>query len=160
MLVLFLITNIKLNAHDFEVNNIYYEITSETDKTVSVTNRDADTNCYSGDIVIPEKVVYDEIEYTVNSIGNNSFEECKNLVSVEIPNSVVSIGNSAFRSCSSLISIEIPNSVISIGNKAFSFCDHLANIIIPNSVTSIGYAAFEYCRSLKSITLSLIQLQQ
>lgn len=32
MLVLFLITNIKLNAHDLEVNNIYYEITSETDK--------------------------------------------------------------------------------------------------------------------------------
>ena len=45
-------------AHDFEVGGIYYNILSEEDKTVEVTNKNNTTPAhYTGDVVIPSTVV-------------------------------------------------------------------------------------------------------
>ena len=45
-------------AHDFEVGGIYYNILSETDKTVEVTKKNNTTSSpYTGDVVIPSTVV-------------------------------------------------------------------------------------------------------
>ena len=66
-----LLCSITANAHDFEVNGIYYSITSNT--TVSVTYRgsyyDSYSNEYSGNVVIPSAVTYLGKEYSVTSIG-------------------------------------------------------------------------------------------
>jgi hypothetical protein len=90
---------------------------------------------------------------SVTSIGNNAFEGCSSLTSVNIPDSVTSIGNNAFESCSSLVSIDIPNGVSSIEYRAFAYCSSLTSVNIPDSVTSIGEGAFEYCSSLTSINI-------
>ncbi len=87
----------------------------------------------------------------VKEIGNEAFDDCDSLTSIEIPNSVTTIGNSAFSVCTSLTSIEIPNSVTTIGNEAFYWCTSLTSIEIPNSVTTIGHSAFFNCYSLTSI---------
>ena len=102
---------------------------------------------------IPIKVTHKGTNYTVTSIGEDAFENCDNLTSIEIPNSVTSIGSYAFYGCSSLTSIEIPNSVTSIGSYAFRSCDSLTSIEIPDSVTSIGDGAFYDCSSLTSIEI-------
>ena len=94
-----------------------------------------------------------EIPNGVTSIGNETFRECSSLTSIEIPNSVTSIGNSAFSGCTGLTSITIPNSVTSIGDYAFRECSSLTSIEIPNSVTSIGSSAFSGCTGLTSITI-------
>ncbi len=109
-------------------------------------------NKYKGNIVIPEKVTHDGVEYTVTKIADNAFQGCDDLKSVTIPNSVTSIGNGAFNSCSGLTSFIIPNNVTSIGNGAFYGCYGLSSIIIPNSVTFIGGSAFESCNNLTSVT--------
>ena len=62
---------------------------------------------------------YQDITYTLTSIGEYAFEECSALTSVTIPNSVTSIGRSAFGECTLLTSVTIPNSVTSIGERAF-----------------------------------------
>ena len=144
-----------VSAHDFEVDGIYYNITSSSDLTVRVTYQGSSYNSavYSGSVVIPEKVTYDSKEYSVTSIGSGAFSGCSDLTSVTIPNSVTSIGNSAFSGCSGLTSIDIPSSVTSIGNRAFYGCSGLTSITIPNSVTSIGTAAFYECSGLTSVTI-------
>ena len=124
------------NAYDFEVNGIYYDITDSTNKNVAVTiNTDSE---YTGDVIIPETVTYNNVTYSVTSIGNDAFYGCTGLTSITIGNSVTSIGDYAFSDCTGLKSVTIPNSVTSIGGSAFSYCYGLTSIEIPNSVTSIG----------------------
>ena len=142
-------------AHDFEVGGIYYYITNATNKTVKVTYKGSSSteysNEYTGNVVIPETVVYNGVTYNVKAIGHHAFYECTELTSITIPNSVTSIEYYVFRGCVGLTSIIIPNSVISIGDNAFSDCTGLTSIEISNSIATIEYNAFARCKKLKSI---------
>ncbi len=143
------------NAHDFEVDGIYYNITSSSNKTVDVTYRGTSyySNEYTGSVVIPSSVTYNGTTYSVTSIGNDALNDCSGLTSVTIPNSVTSIGSLAFYGCSGLTSITIGNSVTNIGESAFSGCTGLTSVTIPNSVTSIGDHAFSNCSRLTNVTI-------
>ena len=80
-----------VSAHDFYVNGIFYNITSQADKTVAVTYREPMSHSYdeySGAVNIPESVTYNGNTYSVTSIGDYAFTWCSDLISVEIPNSV------------------------------------------------------------------------
>ncbi len=129
-----------LFAYDFEVNGIFYNITSSTDLTVEVTYdvKYQQTSTYVGDVVIPATVENEGTTYSVTSIGYHAFYGCSGLTGIVIPSSVTSIGNWAFSDCTGLTSIEIPSSVTSIGNEAFWGCTGLTSIEIPSGVTSIG----------------------
>ena len=117
------------------VDGINYNLKS--DKTAEVTNSNV-----TGDIVIPEKITVDGVEYSVTSIGYQAFKNCSDLTSVKMP-SVTSIGREAFSSCSNLTSVAIP-SVTSIGRSAFVSCKSLTSVDMP-LVTSIGVNAFYAC---------------
>ena len=135
---------------DFNVDGIEYQIVSETNGTVKITD-------YTGsatELTIPSEVTNESVQYSVTSIGNRAFVGCDSLTSVTIPDSVTSIGYEAFGECSTLTSITIPNSVTSIGNRAFYGCSSLTSITIPDSVTSIGYLAFYGCTALSGIDVS------
>ena len=141
------------SAETVEINGIYYNLVSKIQEAEVTSN----PNKYTGSVVIPEKVTYENVEYSVTSIGDGAFGEDmfqqSRLTSITIPNSVTSIGNYAFYRCSGLTSITIPNSVTSIGNYAFYDCSSLTSITIPNSVTSIGNSTFINCTNLTSITI-------
>ena len=140
--VIGLLCSLSVSAEDFEVDGIYYNITSSTDMTVEVTYRGNSYNSYwdeySGAVKIPESVTYDGRSFSVICIGDSAFFACHYLSSVEIPNSVTSIGSSAFHGCDGLTSVVIPNSVTSIGGEAFYFCDGLVSLTIGTGVLSIG----------------------
>lgn len=142
-------------AHDFEIDGIYYNILSETDKTVEVTYKGSHSasyvDDYSGYVTIPSSILYNTYSYTVTHIGDEAFAYSRQLTSVSIPKSISTIGIKAFSSCEHLTSIYIPNSIVSIGSSAFSSCPCLTEITIPNSVTSIGESAFSGCSGLTSI---------
>ena len=123
--VLLLLCSSIATAHNFEVDGIYYNITEATNKTVAVTYKGSSSTSYeeySGDVVIPKNVIYNDVTYNVTSIGSDAFYKCAELTSVTIPNSVTSIGSYAFYKCTGLTSVTIPNSVTSIGGSAFTGC--------------------------------------
>ena len=105
----------------------------------------------TGEIIIPETVLFDGNTYPVKSIGRFAFHECQGMVSVVIPNSVTDIGDAAFCECTGLTSVKIPNNVVNIGSNAFYQCTGLTSINIPNSVISIGDMAFFNCKSIKNL---------
>ena len=75
-----------------KIDGIYYNLISKG-KTAEVTSVDKK---YSGEVVIPSSITVKGKEYTVSSIGNSAFCDCRLLTSVTIPNSVTSIGDYAF----------------------------------------------------------------
>lgn len=89
----------------------------------------------------------------VTSIGDNAFDGCSSLKSINLPEGVTSIGEYTFSGCSSLTSINLPDGMTSIGNGAFEGCSSLTNISLPDGITSISKVTFSGCTSLKSINL-------
>lgn len=111
-------------AYDAEINGIYYSFSGTN---AAVTYGDPH---YSDNITIPSCVEYNGATYSVTSIGESAFSDCKDLTSINIPNSVTSVGSYAFKGCSGLTNINIPNSVTSISSRAFSGCSGLTSIIV------------------------------
>ena len=134
-------------SYSFEVNGICYKVTG--DNTVSVTYKNENYNCYSGNVVIPATVTYDGVTYTVTKVDNVAFFSCPNLTSVTMPETVTAIGNTTFKNCTSLTSITIPNSVTSIGLYAFENCTALSDVVIGSGMSSIGGYAFQGCTALE-----------
>ena len=114
-LILSVFFSISASADVVKVDGIYYDISG----TTATVTQGGD---YSGMIVIPESITFENSIYSVTSIGESAFCECSSLTSVTIPNSVTSIGNYAFEECTGLTSVTIPNSVTSIGDYAFVGC--------------------------------------
>ncbi len=135
------------------------------------------------DLVISDGVLkkYNGVDYTVSipdgikKIGNNAFQNCKNLRSVTMPESVTEIGDLAFESCQGLKLIHLSKNIKAIGTAAFANCTSLTefeipkglrslsphvfsgmsikSIMIPEHITEIGNNAFSNCKLLKSISL-------
>ena len=111
---------------------------------------------YYGSITIPATITYEDVEYSVTSIGDMAFYDCSSLTSITLPESVTSIGADAFFQCSSLTYINIPKGVTEItcgAGGTFWGCSSLTSITLPEGLTSIGREAFWDCSSLKSITI-------
>ncbi len=172
LLALLLPIGLNAGAQDFEADGLGYSFL--TGSTVKVTGHLIDGSYASGNVVIPESVVYEGMTYAVTSVG--SFSKCP-ITSVVIPNSVASISYGAFKQ-TELTSVFIPKSVVDFdgafnkcstlqeitidpGNQYFTSIDGVAytkdvdtlyycpegklSITILESVTTIGQCSFAYC---------------
>ena len=83
------------------IDGISYNLVSKM-KIAEVTSN---PNKYKGAVNIPATVTYNDVTYSVTSIGIYTFRECTGLTSVTIPENVTSISLSAFRGCSSLTDV-------------------------------------------------------
>ena len=141
--------SLMIHAVTVEIDNIRYNINLKTGLTEVTTNP---YHPYSGDVVIPETVVYEGTEYTVTGIGKQAFFQ-RDITSVTFPNTINSIGASAFYYCQVLDSIEIPERVTVIPDMAFASCESLRHVILPEGITMIDNSAFNSCSALDSINL-------
>lgn len=151
------------------IDGINYKF-NEDNFTAQVTWKEGD---YSGNIVIPDVVHYNNGVYSVIAIGEAAFWRSnlkkvvikgENLKKIEthafaqsglsgginIPNSVTEIGWRAFWNCG-LTSITLPNSLTEIGKEVFR-ATPLKEVKLPDNLEKIGEAAFLSC-PIESITL-------
>ena len=149
-------------AYDFYANaptgqRLYYNICGSEVTVVHPTNSiDYPYSGYTkptGNLTIPDSVIFGGTTYLVTSIGERAFKECTGLTSVIIPNSVNTISELAFQMCRGITMVTMPNSITTIGVAAFVDCSHLTTVTIPNSITSICSETFAGCERLTSITI-------
>ncbi len=130
--VTFMLLPIAVSAYDFEVNGFCYTITSSVTPSVKVTYKEripGKSDYYSGIVNIPERVLYNNINFVVDEIGEFAF-----------------YGSTAEK-------IIIPNSVKRLGVACFEWSD-ITSISIPGSIETISAQAFWSCYNLEVITLS------
>ena len=136
LFLLFALLPMVASADEVEIDGIYYSLNEE----IKVADVIGNPNYYSGEVVIPSSVTYNDVEYSVTSIGSWAFNECTSLTSITIPNSVTSIDQEAFSHCSSLTSITIGSGVTYIDDYAFGYCPELTDVYcyavnVPKTVT-------------------------
>lgn len=148
-LMLLVVSVTTMSAYDFEVDGICYNILS--DHEAEVTYKDLNdsplyyddgeiifyTSYYTGEVIVPESVNYDNVTYSVVSVGSYAFYNCLMLTSVDLPSTVTSIGERAFAECSALAQVVIPNTVESMGYGAFGGCRSLTHVDFPSSLTEL-----------------------
>ncbi len=129
--------------------SLVYELDEETN-TYTVIDVGEETN-----IVIPS--VYEGLPVTriQGQYGTGAFAR-KDIVSVTIPDSIVEIGNNSFNNCSDLVEVNIGESsnLDTIGRNAFSGCHSLESLYIPSHVASIGDSAFNNCGAMRGFVVS------
>ncbi len=172
LLALMLLCTLSTFAYDFEVEGIYYNILNDT--SVAVTHRgEGDTYIasYSGDVVIPQSVTYNEATYNVTNIGTSAFCNCEELTQLTIPEGVTTIGYMAFYNCRNLTSMTFPNSITQTNTAVFTNCSSLTHHVyndkvfayllptyegeytIPYGIEKICCAAIQFCPKLTKIII-------
>ena len=128
----------KASAESVVVDGIAYDLNREDMTATVVCYRywDSDSSqsielCpkYSGDIVIPEAITVDGVDYVVTEIGEWSLSSCK-LASVSLPSTLKAIRDGAFTFVEQLNTLTIPASVETIEGGSLVFCEDLENIVI------------------------------
>lgn len=135
-------------TYEYAGKTLIYTVLDENKKTCETKAGNLNGgpgNKVYGDIVIPAIAKDGEVEYTVTSIGSQSFRECTRISSVSIPTSVTSIGSKAFEACIGLTSVTIPASVTLIREGAFGWCSGLETATIEGS-PQLDYRVFQYCK--------------
>ena len=103
----------------FSVDNIFYEVVSEADRTVMITSVNNKSQL-PADLVI-DKVKYarpvegaEEEEFTVVEINGKAFSHAENIETLTIGKNVASVGEEAFASCTSLKKVKLGSGLTAI----------------------------------------------
>ena len=139
--ILLMMTSIGAKAQDISyehcvaVDGLAYALdkTAKTAAVVSYLYTDEEGNqlCdrYKGDIVVPEAISVDDVDYIVTEIGVWAFGTCS-LTSVSLPSTLKTIRDGVFTLVESLNTLTIPASVETIEGGSMVFCDDLETIVI------------------------------
>ena len=141
LLIIMTILPLLANADSVEVDGIYYTLTPETKSASVVTN----PNKYSGNVVVPESIIYNNESYSVTLVQSYAFNSCPDLTSVVLPNSVKELGYFAFALSPALTSVKFPDNLTTLSFGVFLQCTGLTSAPIPRSIKTIEDYAFSGC---------------
>lgn len=132
-------------SFDFEADNIPYKITGSESVSVVRDEGGPDRYRYTGNVVIPATVTYNDQVYKVTAIGEGAFTMEEEMTGIQIGENVTTIGMTAFFNCKKISSLTIPSNVKTIKHGAFIACIGINEITIEEGVNTINGGAFSGC---------------
>ena len=106
---------------------------------------------YGDEVTVPSKVTCDGVDYSVEMIGINVFQDNKSVSKIILPSTIRRIESGAFKGCSSLKEIGDISKCEYIGGSAFYGCISLKNIDLSSCKRLDGYGVFHDCQSLTTV---------
>jgi hypothetical protein len=174
LIFLLLLLGVTLSASDICVEGVYYNF-DESTQEAQVTFRGDESDdgwmyysaseLYVGDLVIPESVTYQDVEYKVTSIGRNAFAGSRLLTSLHFPATIIGFGEDVFPLCESLHTITVADEnsqyfvysgVMYQKNPLEIFCvpRALSGVVeVYDGVTQIPPTAFNLCSSVEYVSI-------
>ncbi len=162
-LAIFLIAlfTLSVSAENVEIDGICYNLITKGN-IAEVTG----SNYYSGDVVIPEAVTYNDVTYSVTTIRKNAFTGCS-LNSIEIPSSITKICQEAFYNggassvkikdlaawCNINFESYFKTNPLSTASHLFLNDEEIHDLVIPDGVKTITDHAFYYFSGLTSVKI-------
>lgn len=104
-------------------------------------------------VVIPEKVLYNDKEYTVTTLDYGAFNNNSNVTHITLPETVTSIGEFCFANCSNLQTVDLPSGLEVLPVQSFQECSNLKELKLPEKLKRIRSYVFDECTSLTEITV-------
>ena len=136
-----------------ELDGFYY-ILNEASLEATVTSRNERGNSYSGDVIIPDSIIYIGNTYKVTSVGNNAFDKCSDLNTVVVGKNVRTLGQGAFNWASlNSITFAEGSNLTTVGGWAFNGCNKLKECILPEGTEILMTAAFQTCSAMEKIVI-------
>lgn len=124
-----------IQKRNVAVDNVYYAVTA-----LEITDGITEIGAHAFEA--HQAIKYVVLPQSVTKIGENSFNHCIGMQSIELSNNLEEIGSTAL-SDTALTSIKLPESLKKIQKSAFLHCTSLAgDLKIPSNVTVIGNDAF------------------
>lgn len=163
LLTLLMFLPILASAQEVEIDGLWYNLFPDNHTAEVIRYKNGIK--YSGNVVIPNKVISNGVNYVVNKIHRTTFHNCDEMTSISIPNSVttIEVGSGMFINCSSLISIivEKDNPVYDSRSNCNAIIETSTNTliagckgtIIPDGVIRIGDYSFSQCTNLISLSI-------
>lgn len=141
----------------FTEDGIAYTVVSEGAVNIGAQSVAGDNWAGSGELVVPEAVMHDDVTYTVTGVNPYAFSNGSSgaeLTSISLPSTVTQIGQYAFFGCASLESLTfaVNSQLESVKGMAFANCSSLKSVNVPASVVELGQFSFANCASLTDLT--------
>ena len=161
VIILIALFTLSVSAEVVEIEGICYNLISKGNIAEVTENHH-----YSGDVVIPETVTYNEVNYSVTTIREKAFANCA-LNSITIPSSITKICSEAFLN-GGAISVKINDLAAwcNINFESYFYTNPLTNashlflndeeihdLVIPDGVKIITKNAFYQFRGLSSVKI-------
>ena len=104
------------------VNNSKYLVSDKTNKALLIKYGGTDSRH-----TVLSTIVFDNITYNVEIIGQYAYMNNQNLVQVTFEEGIKEIRKNAFENCTKLLVVYLPNSLEKKGENIFNGCDKLVN---------------------------------
>lgn len=133
-------------SQTFKHGTFIYTVVSSNGVAVAAADKSM-----SGNVAIPQQVMYGDVNYSITAIADTGFANCSGIKSIILPAKVSKIGWRAFMGCYNLNSVNIPYAVTEIPEGAFCHCEMLPGVTLPDNITKIGDYAFAHCNKIGRI---------
>lgn len=88
---------------------------------------------YSGEIVVPDFITYNDQRYAVTGVAWYAFRDQTGVTSITLPNTIRTIGSTAFKG-TSITSMVLPENVETLDNYIFMGCNKMTELTSLNPV--------------------------